>query len=129
MKIELQIEYWIKSAEHDLEVSKSLFNTAHYDYCLYLGHLVLEKTLKALYVKANLKNPPRTHDLLYLADTSNIPLSIDQKESFFMINRFNIEARYPDEKFQFYEMCNKDFTEENLQKIMEIHKWLISLLA
>ena len=44
-----QIAYWIKSAKHDLDVAETLFQNGKYDWCLYIAHLVLEKTLKAFY--------------------------------------------------------------------------------
>ena len=46
-----QIEYWVDSAVHDLDVAETLFKSGKYDWCLFIAHLVLEKMLKALYVK------------------------------------------------------------------------------
>ena len=37
----------------------------------------------------------------------------------------HIEARYPDQKYNFYKLCTKDFTEEYFYKIKEIYKWLL----
>jgi HEPN domain-containing protein len=47
MKIDEHIKYWLNSADHDLDTAESLFSTGKYDWCLFLGHLVLEKGLKA----------------------------------------------------------------------------------
>ena len=41
------IEYWLKSAGHDLESAETLFEQKRYDWCLFLGHLVIENMLKA----------------------------------------------------------------------------------
>ncbi len=41
-----QISYWVDSANHDLDVAATLFQNKKYDWCLYIGHLVLEKKLK-----------------------------------------------------------------------------------
>ncbi len=43
------ISYWKKSAESDLVVAEHLFEKRDYHYCLFFGHLVLEKALKARY--------------------------------------------------------------------------------
>ena len=51
MKKEEHIGYWLKSAEHDLEVAETLFQNKKYDWCLFIAHLVLEKILKAYFVK------------------------------------------------------------------------------
>lgn len=39
------INYWRGSAQHDFESAKSMFDMAKYDWCLFVGHLVLEKIL------------------------------------------------------------------------------------
>ena len=38
-----QIEYWVDSAVHDLDVAETLFKSGKYDWCLFIAHLVLEK--------------------------------------------------------------------------------------
>ena len=53
MTQEEHINYWLESAWHDYEVSESLFKSGKYDWCLFITHLVLEKTLKAVFVKNN----------------------------------------------------------------------------
>ncbi len=61
-----------------------------------MGHLVLEKILKALFVQnsADLL-PPKTHNLVKLAEHSKIPLTDEQKFFLDEVNDFNIEVRYP----------------------------------
>ena len=75
MNTEEHIQYWLKSASHDLKSADTLFNNKRYDWCLYLGHLVLEKTLKAIWLKHN-KNaiPPKTHNLVKLAEETSLDL-------------------------------------------------------
>jgi len=120
------IDYWIKSSKHDLSVSESLFNSKHFDYCLFIAHLSLEKLLKALWVKNNIENnPPKTHNLVYLAKNSYLDLNDEQLKFLQFVNTFNIGTRYPDYKFRIYQMCNEKFTQENLYKIKEYHKWLM----
>lgn len=41
------------------------------------------------------------------------------------ITDFNLEARYPDEKFSFKKRCTKDFAEKYLREIEEMKKWLL----
>jgi HEPN domain-containing protein len=47
------IAYWLKSAEHDLQSAETLFQHQRYDWCLFLGHLIIEKVLKAFFVRDN----------------------------------------------------------------------------
>lgn len=72
------------------------------------------------------KNPPRVHDLLRLADISEIKTTEEQKDTLDLITTFNISARYPDYKRNFYKKCNYEFTSSNIEK--ELRIWLLSLI-
>jgi len=124
-----QIEYWIKTAEHDLPTVDSLFNTGHYDWCLFIGHLVIEKILKAHFVNTNDAVPPKIYDLVILAKKSRLDLANEQWDLLERINSFNMEARYPEDKFNFYKICTKDYCTEHYTKIKDIYQWLKSKLT
>lgn len=96
-----QITYWIESANHDLDAAEALLRAGKYDWCLFLGHLVLEKTLKACYAKNIGEFPPRIHDLVRLADLAGIEFDDETLEFLDAVNTFNISTRYPDEKLRF----------------------------
>jgi len=59
----LLIEYWINSPEKDFKTMNDLFNTKNNHWALFMGHLVIEKLAKALYVKQMADYPPLLHDL------------------------------------------------------------------
>lgn len=127
MKLEDHIGYWLQSANHDLEVAESLFSSSKYDYCLFLGHLVLEKTIKAVFVKNNNgKMPPKIHNLVRLAEISGLNLKEEQRLFLDEVNEFNLDTRYPDFKFEFYKRCTKNYTNEFFTKIKDFNKWLLS---
>ena len=42
--------------------------------------------------------------------------------------RYNLEARYPDEKLSFYKKCTLDFTSDKMQQIEEMREWLLLLI-
>lgn len=128
MKAE-HIQYWLDSAAHDLDTAESLFQAGKYDWCLFLGHLVLEKMLKALYVKINVDNfPPKIHNLLRLAEISALALTSEQQEFFDDVNEFNLAARYSDYKEAFYQRCTREYTEPYFTGIKENYAWLTSLI-
>lgn len=126
MPVQNQINYWLQSAQHDFETAEGLFIIKKFDWCLFLGHLVLEKTLKAYLVKETQSIPSKSHNLLLLAENANLQLSSEQKIFLEKVNDFNIEARYPDEKFSFYKICTESFTQENLNKIKDFYQWLLT---
>ena len=67
-----------------------------------MGHLALEKLLKALVVKKTKAHAPFSHSLPYLAEKSKIkiPEKILIRLREFM--EFHFEARYPDTNNAFY---------------------------
>jgi|SRR3989339_1554811 len=119
-------DYWLKSAKEDYQVMEHLFEKGDYHYSLFLGHLLLEKTLKAYYVKSQNTHAPFTHSLTYLSDKSGLTLNDEQISLLEAANQFNLEARYPDKKFEFYKLCTKDFTLDYLSKIKEFYQWLLT---
>lgn len=124
------IAYWLEGAAHDLETAESLFQAEKYDWCLFLGHLVLEKVLKAFYVKANEnKVPPRIHNLVRLAELSSLTLTPEQRIFLDEINDFNLEVRYPDYKQKFYERCTQEYAEPYFTKTKEYYQWLKSRIT
>ncbi len=130
MDLEKHITYWIESADNDLSASMSLYHSGKYDWCLFIGHLVLEKLLKAFFVLNNQNQiPPKTHNLNKLAALSKIDLSQEQILFLDEVNDFNLEVRYPEYKREFYKICTKEFTENYFSKIQEFAKWLKSRIT
>lgn len=119
------IEYWLNSAAHDLDVAETLFENEKYDWSLFIGHLVIEKAIKAFYVRDKGEMPPKIHNLLTLVENTALSLSNEQKQLLMKLNDFNIEARYPDYKHSFYRLCTREFTEGYFIKIKELYKWLL----
>ncbi len=128
MNKEELIKYWIESSDLDYKAMKNLFSTEDYVWSLFLGHLVIEKLLKALAAKNNFDTVPKIHDLNKLAKAAGLDVVESIKDSFDIISSFNIEARYPDYKKEFYKRCDKEFTSANITKIKDIRLWLLELL-
>lgn len=118
------VNYWLDAAIHDLETAASLFRTGKYDYCLFLCHLSLEKLLKSLVTNTIKDHPPFTHNLLYLAGKANLHLSKTQIEMLDEINKFNMEARYPEDLKAFYKKVNKSYAKKYLDITKDFWKWL-----
>jgi HEPN domain-containing protein len=49
--IESVVKHWYDSSEKDYITMQNLLKTKDFNWALFLGHLVLEKLLKAVYVK------------------------------------------------------------------------------
>lgn len=124
------MNYWIESSDRDYESMKKNFETEQYTWALFIGHLTLEKLLKAIYAKVNKDNPypPKVNNLNILAERCNIELDERKTKIFMTCNSFNISARYEDYKNEFYERCTKEYTSEQIENIEEVRTWLKKML-
>jgi HEPN domain-containing protein len=122
------INYWIESAENDFKTMNDLYQTKNNSWALFMGHLVIEKLLKALYVKEKEDYPPMIHDLRRICEKADIKLDIQRQIMLDSISRFNINARYDDYKQSFYQLCNDGFTTEWIDKIKDCRLWIKLML-
>ena len=122
------IESWVSSSDKDFVTMNDMYKTKHYDWALFMGHLCLEKLLKAVYVKNIGETPPLIHDLRRLAEKSSLSLTEEQGLQLDTISRFNIKARYDDYKQSFYKLCTLSFTNEWMTKINECRTWIKQML-
>ena len=122
-KIEL-IKYWEETSDKDYDAMKHLFNSGDFPWSLFVGHIVIEKLLKAVYVKSIDDKVPFTHNLLRIAEAARLDLSEEVENVLDFITTFNINARYPDYKQEFYKKCTKDFVQENIKRIEGVREWL-----
>lgn len=118
------IEVWIKSSDDNYKSMTNMFKAREYVWSLFIGHLVIEKLLKAYHVKAISNEVPRTHDLLKLAINTGIDVDEARKDDLQYITLFNIEARYEEYRRDLRAKCTKKFAEENIVKIKGLRKWL-----
>jgi HEPN domain-containing protein len=122
------VNYWKNSSEQNYQTMKNLLKSKDYNWALFLGHLVLEKLLKALYVKIHQKHSVFTHDLLRLSKKIELKTSKDQEEWLDEISTFNINARYDNYKQDFQRLCDENFTLFWVEKIENLRQWLIRQL-
>lgn len=122
------INYWISSSDDNYQTMQNLFNSGDYTWALFMGHLIIEKLLKACIIKFTDTEPPFTHDLLRIAQKAELHPDEKNTDMLDEITTFNIKCRYDDYKQNFKKQCTKEFTEKKIQDIMEIRQWLIKKL-
>ena len=126
--IDNYITFWIESSDKDYKTMSDLYNTKNYHWSLFMGHLVIEKLLKAIYLKEKQQHPLLIHDLRRLAEKSGLSLNDEKINLLDSISRFNINARYDDYKQSFYKLCTPDFTKEWIDNINKLRQWIKELL-
>ena len=122
--------YWMTTAQNDEETMRHLYDAGDYSWALFLGHLVVEKLMKAVYLCNRLDSitPPKSHDLVWIANKAGIVLSDCQSDALDLITTFNISARYPDEQFEFRKLCTREYTQTKIELIKEVCEWLRTML-
>jgi HEPN domain-containing protein len=126
--IDKVVKYWKESSDQNYTTMNNLIKSKDYSWALFIGHLVIEKLLKAHYVKNQKKHALFTHDLLRLSSKCALQVTNEYEEWLDNISTFNINARYDNYKQDFYKLCNKDFTAVWVKRIEKIREWLIQEL-
>ncbi len=128
INIDKIVNHWIQTSDDDYKTMLSLFDSKSYSWSLFIGHISVEKLLKAYYVRKNKIHAPFTHNLYRLAELSDIELTEEYADWLDKITTFNLNARYDDYKREFYSLCTLDFTTEWLEKIKILRIWIKQML-
>jgi len=118
------VQYWFEGAEYDLGVADALYQARKYPYALFMGHLALEKILKALFVQTTHNHAPHTHSLVLLASKQKVEIPTRMVKQLARFMEFYFEARYPENQKKFYKKCTASFTSEKLTEVKEVFAWL-----
>ncbi len=125
MNIEKQIGYWKNGAKSDIETAGILIDKGKYLHGLFFCHLTIEKILKANFVKKNKTVAPKTHDLIYLIEHTDLKLQDKDLHFLPMLMKYQLEGRYPE-----YSPVAPDKKQANeyLSQTRDLLKWLIQKL-
>ncbi len=96
INLKRQIEYWTNGASEDLDIAKILIERNRMLHGLFFCHLVIEKALKAHVVKKTSELPPRTHNLINLAEKLDLSLIEDDEIFLGILMKYQLQGRYPD---------------------------------
>ncbi len=122
------IKYWIASSDDDHGTMLAMFEARRYSWSLFVGHLMIEKLLKAYYVYMKGEFPPLIHNLLRLAEHCGLSVTEEQKKNLITITAFNINVRYDDYNMSFQKQCTADFTDVWIKNLKEIRLWIKALM-
>ena len=128
IEVDKIVNHWIETSEDDFQTMLSLFDSKSYSWSLFLGHISVEKLIKAVYVSKHKKHAPFLHNLFRLAELSNIGMTEEQSDWLDKITSFNMNARYDDYKKEFQMLCTVDFAKDWIEKIKIIRSWIKQML-
>ena len=118
------ISYWKDSSDKDFETMIHLYESKDFQWALFIGHIVLEKLLKASVVKSSNAHAPFTHDLLRLSQLAKLDLSPEQSDWFDTITTFNLNTRYDNYKQEFYLRCTPEYSSLWFERIKNLRTWI-----
>ncbi|MBI1996336.1 MAG: HEPN domain-containing protein [Deltaproteobacteria bacterium] len=117
-------EEWLTQANYDMDTADYMFRGGRYMYTVFMCHLSLEKALKGRYAEKLGKEPPKTHNLLYLLEKMKLTLPEDLFDFISTLNRVSIPTRYPDDLQRILKDYDKKKTKEVLDQSKQVLQWL-----
>jgi HEPN domain-containing protein len=122
------IKFWLESSEKDFQTMQHLYKSGDFMWSLFIGHLVIEKLLKAYYVQMKDASYPMIHNLLRIAEKTGMELNDERQIFYSTVTSFNINARYDDYKQSFYQKCTRLYASTWIEKIKDERLWIKSQL-
>lgn len=115
---------WLTQAEYDLDTADSLYQAGRYIYTIFMCHLAVEKTLKALVVERTGKVPPKTHNLIQLIKLGQPSLNDEQTRFVTRLSLAGIVTRYPEELKKALSDYPPSVTRDYLKRAKDVFKCL-----
>ncbi|MDX2247312.1 MAG: HEPN domain-containing protein [Bacteroidia bacterium] len=123
------INYWKTAAARDWSAVQALFASENYLQALFFAHLVIEKLLKAHWIKDNGGGlPPRVHNLEFLLSQTTLSMSAEDIDELRIMNAWNMEGRYQDYRDMIYRTTTQLYTQDKLRIVDKIRIWLLNQL-
>lgn len=126
-----KINYWIELAEYDLETAEAMLDKKRFVYVGFMCHQTIEKILKARWQSLLGTLPPKTHNLAYLIEKTELQQSLPKSFEDFIdeLDPLNIECRYPEYKDQMYKTMNETYSLKILSTTKELLAWIKQKLS
>lgn len=115
---------WLASADYDIETARHMLATGRYLYVIFMCHLALEKTLKAIAAEAQGRIPPKSHDLLYLVTLGSVKPSQAHLDFIGKLNNASIPTRYPEDLAKTISVYPKKVAADYFERTKEVVQWL-----
>jgi HEPN domain-containing protein len=115
---------WLAQVDYDLATAEQMLHTGRYIYVIFMSHMALEKALKALVTEETQKLPPRTHNLIDLAQRARLVLSQAQQDFLGKINNTSVVVRYPDDLSTMVSQYPEAIAQDYLERTKELIRWV-----
>ena len=72
---------WLAQVDYDIATAEQMLRAGRYIYVIFMSHMALEKALKALVTEETQQLPPRTHNLIHLAQRAQVACRRNSRNS------------------------------------------------
>jgi HEPN domain-containing protein len=108
-----------------LEIGRALLEGGKFPGALSSAFSALENTLKAIFVKATLEDPPSTRSLSYLARSAGMELPESVMARLVEYTRFCAEEPYGKEPAALFGKRGEEFPHQKFSEMEGLQRWLI----
>jgi HEPN domain-containing protein len=115
---------WLAQVDYDIATAEQMLPAGRYIYVIFMSHMALEKALKALVTEETQKLPPRTHNLIDLAQRAHVVLSQEQQDFLGKINNTSVVVRYPDDLSAMVSQYPEAIAQDYLERTKELILWV-----
>lgn len=116
-----QIDYWIRGSEEDIITAELLIRENRILHGLFFCHLVIEKAIKAHFIKTTGEFAPRSHNLIYLSENAKLAFDDDTQIFLGILMKYQLQGRYPDYNPELPHITRVNEYFENTKKLLQ---WL-----
>ena len=124
------IEYWLENARSDIDAAKAMQKDKHHLYVAFMCQQCIEKALKAHYIHARDDKHPFSHNLIQLAELSEIKKRMNEEQIQLLrtLNPYYINARYADYKNKLRDLLSDSYCLELIKETEELFSWIEQLM-
>ena len=115
---------WLRGAEYDIQTAESLLKARRYIYVIFMCHLSVEKTLKAVIAEISTAPPPRTHNLYRLLELSRLHVPEAHEDIVARLNTMSVATRYPEDVAALSAEVTRKVAQAYLTQTKELLAWL-----
>ena len=117
---------WLRGAEYDIQTAESLLQAHRYIYVIFMCHLSVEKTLKAVIAEISTAPPPRTHNLYRLLELGRLDVPKAHEDIIARLNTMSVATRYPEDVAALSTEVTRKVAQAYLMQTKELLAWLKS---
>jgi len=126
-----KFEYWLETAEYDLETAGAMLDSGRWLYVVFMSQQAIEKLVKGLYVLYVDDDVPRTHNIRFLVEKFEdlLPEKVTDEhyELFENLTVYYLKGRYTEYKQKLSEKLNKAEAKNYYQRAKEVFAWLLTM--